>query len=84
MYNSITTDAIELAIKKAGAKGQTPLEAARRFRGLTSAKLAGLVGTSAPTIGRLENGYRPSLALKSALARELDCPPDLLFPHAPT
>jgi len=53
---------------------------ARRRAGLTQPQLAAKVGTSRPTIARIEaGGTTPSVTLALAIARELGQPVETLF-----
>ncbi len=53
---------------------------ARRAAGLTQPQLAEKVGTSRPTIARIEaGGHSPSVQVALAIARELGEPVETLF-----
>lgn len=60
----------------------SPLEVARRRRGLTQRALATHAGVSRDTISRIERGYPPTLATARALATALDVDIDAIDPKA--
>ncbi len=53
--------------------GENPIGAWRRHRGLTQARLAGIVGVKAGYLSQIETGHKkPSLSLVKSLAMALD------------